>query len=131
MWKEVSVDHRSLCFCGCHRGYVRLLFRRCLDRRCLWLSLLPRGDFSNWALSEWEARLTTGKRAPADNSRRAQIGGLIDLAREKHLTVYEIVVEPRCIRIRTQPLGESPAPEDAADKWLRGKLDASASRGRS
>lgn len=65
----------------------------------------------------------SGRRASA-NSRADQLGRLIDVACGRGLTIYEIVVEPKSFRLRTQPLGESAPAEDAADRWLREQGDA-------
>jgi hypothetical protein len=61
---------------------------------------------------------------PRSNTKEAQLERLLDAVSAKGLTVYEITVEPKCIRLRTQPLGESAMPEDAADRWLRGRANA-------
>ena len=74
--------------------------------------------------------MSTRKRPATGNSKSDQLSRLLEVVRAAHLTVYQIVVEPRGFRIVTQPLGESPVAEDPADKWLRGKMDEGATGGR-
>lgn len=63
-------------------------------------------------------------RRPPANSRADQLGRLIDVALGRGLTIYSIEVKPKSFLLLTQPLGESPDPEDAADRWLREQADA-------
>lgn len=60
--------------------------------------------------------MTTLARA---NTKEAQLRRLIETAQAAGLTIHEIIVGPREMRLRTQPLGKSIEPEDAADRWLR------------
>lgn len=56
--------------------------------------------------------------------KEAQLDRLLAVVIAKGLTVYEIAVEPKCIRLHTQPLAESRPTEDAAEAWLRSQLGA-------
>ena len=64
------------------------------------------------------------RRAP--HSKAGQVEALVDLARDKGLTIYEIVVGKGFMRVVTQPPVNHNSPaagEDAADRWLREQLD--------
>lgn len=63
-------------------------------------------------------------------TKRAQVDGLISAAQAAKLTIYAIEIGPRTARVVTLPLGESRPSEDAAERWLRGKLDEGQSSGR-
>lgn len=52
------------------------------------------------------------------NSREAQIERYALAAKRAGLTVYEISIEPKRVRIFTQPLAEETKQADAATEWL-------------
>lgn len=64
------------------------------------------------------------------NTKEAQLERLIGVAQRAGLTIYGIAVGPRRLEVMTQPLHDSPPAEDAADRWLRRKLDEGQSGGR-